>query len=76
MAIIFSVASVFTQGWFGSFASNLGAADGGSASREGKFRVSGVYDSQEMQYSAEPAMALYASLAVAKGHEAAPGPRA
>ena len=44
--------------------------------REGKFRVSGVYDPQETQYSAESKGILHAPLAVTEGHEAASGPRA
>ena len=42
--------------------------------REGKLRVSGVHDPQEAQYSAEPAVAFYAPVAVAQGDETAPGP--
>ena len=41
---------------------------------KGEFRVSGVYDPQEAQYLAEPAQAFHAAVAVAEGHETAPGP--
>jgi regulation of enolase protein 1 (concanavalin A-like superfamily) len=51
-------------------------ADGRSAAGEGKFRVSGMYDPQEAQYTAESTVAFHAPLAVTQGHEAAPGPRA
>ena len=41
-------------------------ADGGLEAWEGEFRVSGVYDPQEAQYSAEPTGILHAPLAVTK----------
>src|ERR1019366_6644493 len=58
----------------GSGAASGEDADGGATAREGKFRVSRVYDPQEAQYTAEPAVVFYAPLAVAQGHETAPGP--
>src|SRR5690349_23942097 len=42
-------------------------ADGGSAAREGEFRVSGVHDPQEAKYFAESTGILHAPLAVTEG---------
>ena len=50
-------------------------AHGGLETGEGKLRVSGVYDPQEAKYPAESSLAFHATVAVAQGDEANPGPR-